>query len=310
MILNLNRENRAIHFMGTAFGRWLLTSCFFIDLSWSTSAMSSKFVPCPDVIFSLTTPPRVCQSATLLFGWTAPSNRSSSTSVCFFKGNNTLPHGCVSLPAPPHDPCSDVSSFMGSISVPPSLPFWASLVSQGGHTVRAMLASGDCDQTAASDWPLMPSTNKPRGCAIHARSDFMVILVHTSDATLYCHNGSMGQGTLAGMYELALTASQVVPNTRLATRPMASMAVMCFFSLCTCIWQPSEYVVTCTRLMCAGVFWCKGGRERICFSESNENRPACTLPCATSCRSTLGAVDADASSLGPCPSSSARFGLA
>ncbi len=212
---------RTFHVTGTAFDRWLLLAFFLIDLSWPTSAMSSKFVPCPDVIFSLTTPPRVCQSAALLFGWTAPSNRSRSTLVCFFKGNNTLPHGCVSLPTPPFDSCSDVSSFMGLLSVPPSLPFWSSLVSRGGHTVRAVLASGDCDQTTASDWSLIlpqPSAKKPKHCAIHARSDFMVMLVHSSDTAPDCHNGSTGQGTFAGMYDIALTTSQVAPYTRLVTR--------------------------------------------------------------------------------------------
>ena len=228
MPLVSNRDYRDFQFVRTAFGRWLLLASFLlIDLSRFASAVSSRFDPCPDVIFSLTPPSRVCKKATLLFGWTAPSNRSRST-VCFFKGNNKLPHGCVPVPAPPLDPCNDISAFMGLLSVPPSLPFWASLVSQGGQAVRAVLASGDCDQTAASDWPLvlpLPNANKPSGCAVHARSDFMVIWAHSSNTTPDCHNGSSGQGSFAGMNDIALTASQVAHNIRHTTRAMASTAV-------------------------------------------------------------------------------------
>jgi hypothetical protein len=164
--------------IASRFFNLFLTAYFWIDLSVSTSLSFQKFnlTKCPDVSFSLTAESKVCVGESLHIAWTAPQDRSYATAICFFRANNSLPHGCQSIPVPPSNPCQQISSFMGILTLSQSISFWTSLVSQVG-VVHAVFAS-DCDETKASDWfsPSPSNSRQPSRCIIHGRADFVVIL--------------------------------------------------------------------------------------------------------------------------------------
>ena len=151
----------------------LLAQCSMV---WSSAAGTVQ--ECMDAAYSVGIQTPACPGRKLRARWTAPSNRSTTVAVCFFKGANTLPHGCAPLPPPNASACA-LASVSGHLSLPASSP----LELQPGQAWHAILAS-DCDETSSAAWraamaeaqstnaPKVPNTpvGVPQGCRVLAMS--------------------------------------------------------------------------------------------------------------------------------------------
>lgn len=189
---------------------------FLLSLLWVANgsdlgrSLTYNLTLCPDVAFSLTAKSKVCVGGSVRIGWTAPRARSDTTAICFFRGNNTLPHGCQAITPLPPNPCQQISSFMGVMVLTQSLPFWSALTYQVG-LIRAIFAS-DCDETKASDWISSSSSSGQFGkCTIHGGADLVVIEPSSTAAASTC-DGTADSG-IDSSFTVSLATKQVLTMT-------------------------------------------------------------------------------------------------